>query len=130
MVTATADSNPLRALGAPMRDFVLRAKSSLDDEIRSYPTPIPRCDAQFNYAYEQRARLAALLRRIDAAGSDADGANELLRAMVEFSALPPIGESTEEHDLRARITDALAHAGAQVVATAERGAIDLRTGGD
>jgi hypothetical protein len=43
--------------------------------------------------------------------------------------LPPIGESSEEHALRARITDALARAGVQVVASAERSAIDLMAGG-
>jgi hypothetical protein len=128
MEPAAADPNPLRALAAPLRDFVRRAKASLDDEIRSYPTPIPRCDAQFNYAYEQRARLAALSQRIDAAIDD-DGATELLRAMAEFSALPPIGESSEEHALRARIADALAHAGVQIVAGPERSAIDLMAGG-
>ena len=128
MEPAAADPNPLRALAAPLRDFVRRAKASLDDEIRSYPTPIPRCDAQFNYAYEQRARLAALSQRIDAAINDA-AANELLRAMAEFSALPPIGESSEEHALRARIADALARAGVQIVASPERSALDLTAGG-
>ena len=36
----------------------------LDDEIRSYPTPIPRCDAQFNQLFEERDRLARLLEEL------------------------------------------------------------------
>ena len=117
MATTSADPDRLHALVASLRDFALRAKRSLDDEIRSYPTPIPRCDAQFNHAYEQRSRLAALLRRVDGATTDEVGANEFLRAMAEFSALPSIGESSEERALRTRIADALARAGVQVVAS-------------
>jgi hypothetical protein len=33
-------------------------RHALDEEIRSYPTPIPRCDAQFNHLFEERARIA------------------------------------------------------------------------
>jgi hypothetical protein len=33
----------------------------LDDEIRHYPTPIPRCDAQFNHLFDQRARIVAAI---------------------------------------------------------------------
>jgi hypothetical protein len=45
----------------------VRARVSLDEEIRTYPTPIPRCDAQFNFVYEQRARLSQWLNQLDAA---------------------------------------------------------------
>lgn len=38
----------------------------LDDEIRHYPTPIPRCDAQFNHLFEQRARIVATIEALDA----------------------------------------------------------------
>ncbi len=36
-------------------------------EIRSYPAPIPACDAQFNHLTEQRRLLALELERLDAA---------------------------------------------------------------
>ena len=36
-------------------------------EIRAYPTPIPRCDAQFNHLIETRERLFHELARLDAA---------------------------------------------------------------
>ena len=38
-------------------------------EIRAYPTPIPRCDAQFNHLIESRERLFQELARLDAARS-------------------------------------------------------------
>jgi len=103
MAPITADVHRLRSLGTELRDFLLRAKRSLDEELRTYPTPIPRCDAQFNHAYEQRARLAELLNRVDAALGPASGASELLDAMTEFAALPSAGETAEERSLRARI---------------------------
>ena len=37
------------------------ALAKLDAEIRAYPTPIPRCDAQFNHLMEERERLRRLL---------------------------------------------------------------------
>ena len=38
-------------------------KRRLDAEIRSYPTPIPRCDAQFNALFERRD---AIVRELQA----------------------------------------------------------------
>jgi hypothetical protein len=110
MASTAADTDRLRSLVAELRDFVLRAKRALDEEMRTYPTPIPRCDAQFNHAYEQRARLAALLRRIDAAGDGSDDASALTGAMAEFASLHSMDESVDERSLRARIADALAQA--------------------
>jgi hypothetical protein len=45
------------------------------EEIRSYPTPIPRCDEQFNHLIERRERLAEALVRLDAAARSAAGAS-------------------------------------------------------
>ncbi len=110
MTLTTADADRLRSLAAELRDFVLCAKRALDEEMRSYPTPIPRCDAQFNHAYEQRSRFAALLQRIDAATSGRDDASVLLEAMDEFASLPFTDETVEEQGLRARIAEELARA--------------------
>ncbi|HET7097705.1 MAG TPA: hypothetical protein VFJ68_09965 [Casimicrobiaceae bacterium] len=125
---SSIDPDRLHALVASLRDFAVRAKGSLDDEIRSYPTPIPRCDAQFNHAYAQRALLAALLQRIPSEPNDDDNASAMLSAMAEFAASPPIGESAEERALRARIADELAGAGVPIVASAERSTADLSAG--
>ena len=66
MPASSADPE-LHSLIVALRVFVLQTKTALDEEIRSYPTPIPRCDAQFNAAYEQRSRLAAVIPQFDAA---------------------------------------------------------------
>ena len=56
-------------------------------EIRAYPTPIPRCDAQFNHLIEQRDRLFQELSRLDAARSSAaaDDAAARVEAFIEAS---------------------------------------------
>src|SRR5262249_16095307 len=127
IMRSSFDSDRLRALAAALRDFAMRAKGSLDEEIRSYPTPIPRSDAQFNHAYAQRPMLAALLQRIPAEANCDQSA--MLNAMADFAASPPISESAEECALRARIADALARAGVPIVASAERSTVDLSAGG-
>jgi hypothetical protein len=48
-------------------------RERLHAEIRAYPTPIPRCDAQFNHLIETRERLFHELARLDAARSSAVG---------------------------------------------------------
>jgi len=42
---------------AQVRSQLEAEKRRLDEEIRNYPTPIPRCDAQFNHLFEERERI-------------------------------------------------------------------------
>jgi hypothetical protein len=42
-------------------------KRRLDAEIRAYPTPIPRCDAQFNALFERRE---SIVRELEALRED------------------------------------------------------------
>jgi len=81
----TTEHAQLVACGRNVRDRLARAKRSLDDEIRTYPTPIPRCDAQFNYLYEQRGQITELLQRMDAslAAADPDAIAMALSAIVD-----------------------------------------------
>lgn len=44
----------------------------INEEIRGYPPPIPRCDAQFNGLLEERAALAQALYDLDAIARDGD----------------------------------------------------------
>jgi hypothetical protein len=57
-VTATQEC--IRALLASERRQIL-------EEIRNYPTPIPRCDQQFNHLIDRRELLVQELARLDAA---------------------------------------------------------------
>jgi hypothetical protein len=42
-------------------------KRRLDAEIREYPTPIPRCDAQFNALFERRDAIVRELEKLKTA---------------------------------------------------------------
>ncbi len=39
------------------RKRLVAEKARIAEEIRSYPAPIPACDAQFNYLLERRAEI-------------------------------------------------------------------------
>jgi hypothetical protein len=71
-------------------------RQRLAEEIRTYPTPITRCDAQFNHLYEQQARLARDLNGI--------GNENPSRALIEqFVASAPYTDDPSERDFRARV---------------------------
>jgi hypothetical protein len=98
-----ADVATLRRLWKEVRSDLLRAKRAIDEEIRGYPTPIPRCDAQFNHLHEQRGRLARELDRIDALSGRNLGYQDYVRLIEEFIASAPYLDDDEERQLRAQI---------------------------
>ena len=54
------------------------------EEIRAYPTPIPRCDQQFNYLLERREHLFEELARLDAAERSCAVATDAADRIEEF----------------------------------------------
>jgi hypothetical protein len=104
---AEATPSQLPALVSELGAFLARARHLLDGEIRGYPTPIPRCDAQFNFLYEQRDRLARQLKELADLG-DAATASSRRRALDGFLRSPPFSDLAAERALRARIEDGLA----------------------
>jgi hypothetical protein len=65
-VVQAASTENLSAVRARFEEARVRAegrKREIDEEIRHYPTPIPRCDAQFNRLFAERDNLAALVER-------------------------------------------------------------------
>ena len=47
-----------------------RMREAVAAEIRTYPAPIPACDAQFDHLLERREALSGALARLDAARKD------------------------------------------------------------
>jgi hypothetical protein len=97
----------LRSLCLELVDHLQRAKRAVEEEIRRYPTPIPRCDAQFNYLYEQRSRLSqqlVLTNRVLGAGASE---GELIDAVAAFIASDRSAPTAEEQALRARLKEAI-----------------------
>src|SRR5215831_16909743 len=84
-----------RSLTREIIEHLRGVRERLAEEIRSYPTPIPRCDAQFNHLYEQLGRLS---RDLDAIGGKPERA-----ATEAFLATQPYTEDPSERDFRARV---------------------------
>ena len=108
-MSAAAGLVAFRSIGLQLRNFLVGAKRAVDKEIGAYPTPIPRCDAQFNHLYTQRSQIASTTDRIDEALSADDALEGLVAIIEEFVTAPPVVESAQEERLRARIRIALAH---------------------
>lgn len=109
-VSARAPTNMsrLESVFAELRDFLHAAKKAVGEEIRTYPTPIPRCDAQFNYLYEQRLRLSDALERANTLAGHDDDSRELTTFLAAFAASPRFTEEASEQALRERVRTALA----------------------
>ena len=91
MTTATPDAPP-NAVTEVWQRIRLQLESERDrvcHEIRDYPTPIPRCDAQFNHLIEQRDSLARELQRFDssAAAASAADAGERILTLIDQAEL-------------------------------------------
>ncbi len=53
-----------------LRARLEQTQEAVAAEIRTYPPPIPACDAQYNHLLERREALSAALARLDAARKD------------------------------------------------------------
>ena len=53
-----------------LRARLERMQEAVAAEIRTYPAPIPACDAQYNHLLERREALSEALARLDAARKD------------------------------------------------------------
>lgn len=74
----------------------LRARAAaLAEEVRSYPTPIARCDDQLTGLLERRSRLYRLLEALEAFAHSAGSAAELAALEAEIRALEPGDLGTE-----------------------------------
>ena len=94
---STVAERSLSTLQREIADHLLGVRARLAEEIRGYPTPIPRCDAQFNHLYEQQGRLARDLDRIEAT-----------RASIErFVESAPYTDNPSEREFRSKVKAAL-----------------------
>jgi hypothetical protein len=97
------------ALAVEVRQALEGNKRALEAEVRQYPTPIPRCDEQFNHLYEQRSRVSTLLGRLGRALDEGDE-GELVSACAQFARLPAADPDAAGRRLRERMEAALAAA--------------------
>ena len=108
MSTATtidlnSDIGALDELLREVCDHLRRLQRSLNEEIRGYPTPIPRCDAQFNHLVEERGRLYRTLERIEASTGPTRSRANCVDLLREFAASPRYIDDAAEEEIRARV---------------------------
>jgi len=101
--SSTIETDGIARLSRELQHWLTGVRASLADEIRSYPTPIPRCDAQFNHLVEQRGRVSRLLTYLEAAFDRREGGTALRIVLAQLPDLPAQGGSIEERSLRDRI---------------------------
>ena len=84
-----APADRFAALRGLVRALLEGERQRLQEEIRTYPTPIPRCDQQFNHLIARRELLFSALGRLDAAASlaSADDGDAWLDAFIDSSGL-------------------------------------------
>jgi hypothetical protein len=112
--TKTTARNSAAKLASLWKEIVLHLEDrrrSLAAEIRNYPTPIPRCDAQFNHLYEQQARLARELDGIVALAEKNLGREDYIELLGRFVASAPYTDDTAERSLRSRMKKELSELG-------------------
>ncbi|HUL92105.1 MAG TPA: hypothetical protein VLV56_07120 [Burkholderiales bacterium] len=88
----------LATLRREIAEHLRGVRQRLAEEIRTYPTPIPRCDAQFNHLYEQQGRLARELDRLE----------PTRESIGRFIASAPYTDDPAEREFRSRVKAALA----------------------
>src|SRR5207248_2889027 len=71
-------------------------RRALAAEILNYPTPIPRCDAQFNHLYEQQARLTRDLDRVGAIAGKSLKREDCIDLIERFVASAPYTDDDGE----------------------------------
>jgi len=98
----TRDAAKLESMWNEIKLHLEDRRRSLAAEIRNYPTPIPRCDAQFNHLYEQQARLARELDRIGALTGKNPERGDTIELIRRFVASAPYTDDPAERQLRCR----------------------------
>ena len=74
----------LTSLWQSIREQLAADMQRIVEEIRSYPPPIPACDAQFNYLLEERARVFQELGRVDALRQASQSTGDPVGVLDEF----------------------------------------------
>src|SRR6266705_466201 len=110
--TETArDSAKLASMWNEVKLHLEDRRRALAAEIRNYPTPIPRCDAQFNHLYEQQSRLARDLDQIGAPAGKSPKRADAIELIRRFVASAPYTDDPAERQLRTRLEAELSAAG-------------------
>ena len=96
---------PVNSVWTMIHQHLDKEMRRVRDEIRSYPAPIPACDAQFNYLLEEREALSSELARVrEFMNKDTDSADarSSIDAFLSFSSYL---DDAAKREIRALIDD-------------------------
>lgn len=82
--STASGTGPATSVWKKLRAHLESERDRLRGEIGHYPTPIPRCDAQFNHLVEQRERVSRELDRMAGWGMDAAAPEACVRRIEDF----------------------------------------------
>jgi hypothetical protein len=74
----------LESVWAKISSHLENERERIYEEIKSYPRPIPVCDAQFNYLLEERTRIADELDRMYEASEKSLRSRDSIKLVDEF----------------------------------------------
>ena len=77
-------TDPAQAAWQRVRKHLENRRRRIQQEIVSYPAPIPACDAHFNHLLEERAHVSEEISRLDEAAGRNVPPGEALRLVNEF----------------------------------------------
>jgi len=102
---APAPSQRVSSSGWSQLRLVLETvRGRISEEIRSYPTPIPACDAQFNHLLETRDRVSQELARLNEATRQDASPGACRRFLEELLATTDWIRPEDERELRASLS--------------------------
>lgn len=90
-----------------IREHLENERHRVNEEIRNYPSPIPACDAQFNYLLEERERIAQELKRLEALALEGLTRRAELERIGEFIASSDYIKGEAEQRIRSSLLRAL-----------------------
>jgi DNA-binding SARP family transcriptional activator len=103
----------LESLWEEIRVHLQHTKQLMDEAIRKYPTPIPRCDAQFNHLLEQRTRLFRELERMGTLAEESLARSDYLEMIEEFIGSSPYTDDEAELAMRSHLKAELSMLGSE-----------------
>jgi len=104
-ITSSAETDLAASIWTRIREHLENERHRINEEIRNYPTPIPACDAQFNYLLEERVQIPEELKQLEALAREDLTPDELLKRVDEFIASSKYIGGEVEQRIRSSLPD-------------------------
>ena len=96
---------PAKSVWTMIHEHLDKEMRRVQDEIRSYPAPIPACDAQFNYLLEERETLSSELARVREVMNEDGDCEDTRRSIDAFLNVSTYLGDSARREIRSLIDD-------------------------